>query len=820
MAISAAQSRIQEDIKRIKAEQIEQSRAKYAAIGAKPISEAPRTIEEAAREINRKIASRGGSQYVEVWEGKTGKELVTKTPQYVDDLGQGISAAPEAVEPSRAEQERQKKIEENRKRLSIGSSNEREIKPLESVRTPGQMAERRLFPSLAVRADRQKSPVSFTLETRESIKQKESEPSFLGKAARFALSPIDTEKVPLIGKQLSRTEDIIDLSVSSAIIQEKRMGLFKGLLELPFPDNKISQEAITANQKDLFINYKDTIKTPLTYPLAGSIKLATGLFKAGTISLFGKGIGTGASMLGDATLLSVYGGTEAAQVLRGQKTLGASVGEGLGYGTAMAITPDLTPLTIKGGKKVIEIYEPLAASKKGMIGSRKAIIRAGVMTKAEIRQRKSFRFNPEYQKPRFVKEWGGQAIRKEIPADFRGKIQKWYEIRSLPRKETLGITLTKRGPVTLESGYKGFRAEAKIEIPVPSRKIKDIYKFKKQGRPSDELPGPDVPAMLIAYRNSARKYTAPKPKIDIKLPPGANGQSMVLLNKKTRLPSIKPKITKGGVKVYYRPQFSPRDFGPSSQASDVIYGGYMPEPSIREVPKPPITTTGGGNSEIASPGRLLPGWTGSGLKGRTSSGFKGMNDRIIDVYPQTGRKEIQLPKPILDLGISLRPNTGQGNDERNALLFENRPVIGFKLGQSSAQRQSQAQGQIQALLPKTSLIPTMKPMLPINRPQTSTFKSPDIRINPMPRPIPRVPEQIIRIRPRPDPKPEPGRVVPPPSINFGFDFSKSMGKMFGKIESKSEYRPSIEALLFNVRGSQPKVITPFSIRPITGGRFR
>lgn len=65
--------------------------------------------------------------------------------------------------------------------------------------------------------------------------------------------------------------------------------------------------------------------------------------------------------------------------------------------------------------------------------------------------------------------------------------------------------------------------------------------------------------------------------------------------------------------------------------------------------------------------------------------------------------------------------------------------------------------------------------------------------------------------PKPGPKTPVGLPVLLPDIGLNLGKSKSRSKA---IKSQSRYRPSLEAVAFNIKGVVPKNITPFSIRPI------
>ena len=65
----------------------------------------------------------------------------------------------------------------------------------------------------------------------------------------------------------------------------------------------------------------------------------------------------------------------------------------------------------------------------------------------------------------------------------------------------------------------------------------------------------------------------------------------------------------------------------------------------------------------------------------------------------------------------------------------------------------------------------------------------------------------------------PGGIVPPPIIpklpKFTLMPYKKIGVKSGKpVKSKAKYRPSLEAIAFNIKGMIPEKITPFSLRPI------
>lgn len=71
---------------------------------------------------------------------------------------------------------------------------------------------------------------------------------------------------------------------------------------------------------------------------------------------------------------------------------------------------------------------------------------------------------------------------------------------------------------------------------------------------------------------------------------------------------------------------------------------------------------------------------------------------------------------------------------------------------------------------------------------------------------------IQPIRQPPPPPPPPIKIDFP---SFGFDLSERRRKKGKPIRQKTRYRPSLEAITFNVRGVAPSTITPFTLRPIT-----
>lgn len=63
--------------------------------------------------------------------------------------------------------------------------------------------------------------------------------------------------------------------------------------------------------------------------------------------------------------------------------------------------------------------------------------------------------------------------------------------------------------------------------------------------------------------------------------------------------------------------------------------------------------------------------------------------------------------------------------------------------------------------------------------------------------------------------------IPPIQLpKFSLGGGSGRRKKSGSVKSKTKYRPSLEAVVFDVRGSLPKEITPFSIRPIVGKRAK
>lgn len=55
----------------------------------------------------------------------------------------------------------------------------------------------------------------------------------------------------------------------------------------------------------------------------------------------------------------------------------------------------------------------------------------------------------------------------------------------------------------------------------------------------------------------------------------------------------------------------------------------------------------------------------------------------------------------------------------------------------------------------------------------------------------------------------------PPKLRLNIDLSQSIAPSPPKPTGLKQYKPTLEALFFNIRGAQPKTITPYSFRPIT-----
>jgi len=309
--------------------------------------------------------------------------------------------------------------------------------------------------------------------------------------------------------------------------------------------------------------------------------------------------------------------------------------------------------------------------------------------------------------------------------------------------------------------FKIFTQNPKYNIFSP--KTENIYKpeiFFKDVSTQTTLNGKKLIIDLTNIKVPSFKTTTTTPSTKLNIPKINTGSSKVLLSNPTSEAT-------NFVGASFRSSYS----GSTTFAPDVVSGGsYV---STQTTPSQPIITN---NNNF--------------LRGIDSTISYTYNQRTPTSNPRKPNVRIDrdsvfsLPIPKINNKLSNFTNNDINTDSRTNISQNFTP----KIDVSMRSRSTQDQKTIQITTPGTITIPGTIGGFDYN-----------IRFDP--------------VKPQ-DPKdPDP---IKPINLEFPrFNLNRGKKSTTKGIKSTSKYRPSLEAIAFNIKGIKPSTITPFSIRPIT-----